>query len=111
MTNNGLKVMDSDMHIMEPPDLWERYIDREFRDRAPRGVTSDNVRDLRMVYPDGSEWARKTTRENNSSRGQNFERNQEIYRCYAERAGLRKFNLKLWISKVSMLPSFIQPEA
>jgi len=85
MTRSGLKVLDSDMHIMEPPDLWERYIDREFKHRAPRGVTSDNVRDLRMVYPDGREWARKTTRENDSSRGQNFERNQNIYRRYAER--------------------------
>jgi hypothetical protein len=44
------------MHIMEPPDLWERYIDRKYKDRAPHGVTSSNVRDLRMVYPDGREW-------------------------------------------------------
>ena len=27
MAKNGFKVFDSDMHIMEPPDLWERYID------------------------------------------------------------------------------------
>ena len=31
MAKNGFKVFDSDMHIMEPPDLWERYIDPEFR--------------------------------------------------------------------------------
>lgn len=37
-----------------------------------------------MVYPDGREWARKTTRENNSARGRNFEHNQEIYRSHAE---------------------------
>jgi hypothetical protein len=29
---NGFKVMDSDMHIIEPPDLWQRYIDRQFKD-------------------------------------------------------------------------------
>ena len=23
MAKNGMKVMDSDMHIIEPPDLWE----------------------------------------------------------------------------------------
>ena len=26
MTFNGWKAADSDMHIMEPADLWERYI-------------------------------------------------------------------------------------
>ena len=37
MARNGMKIMDSDMHIIEPPDLWERYIDPKFRDRAPKG--------------------------------------------------------------------------
>ena len=27
-------VIDADGHILEPPDLWERYIDPAFRDRA-----------------------------------------------------------------------------
>ncbi len=80
MAKNGFKILDSDMHIMEPPDLWERYIDRKFQARAPRGVISSNVRDLRMVYPDGRDWARTTTRQNDSARGHNFERNQSVYR-------------------------------
>lgn len=25
MAKNGFKVLDSDMHIIEPPDLWQRY--------------------------------------------------------------------------------------
>ena len=33
---DGFKVFDSDMHVLEPVDLWERYIDPPFRDRAPR---------------------------------------------------------------------------
>ena len=37
MAKNGKRIMDSDMHIIEPPDLWERYIAPEFRSRAPRG--------------------------------------------------------------------------
>ena len=37
MAKNGMKVMDSDMHIIEPPDLWERYIDQKYRDRALKG--------------------------------------------------------------------------
>ena len=35
---NGFKVMDSDMHIIEPPDLWQRYIDAEFKDQVPQGA-------------------------------------------------------------------------
>ena len=35
----GFKVMDSDMHIIEPPDLWQRYMEPEFTDQAPRGTT------------------------------------------------------------------------
>src|SRR5260370_17531374 len=30
------KVMDGDGHVLEPLDLWEKYIDPAFRDRAPR---------------------------------------------------------------------------
>ena len=38
MTNSGFKVLDSDMHIIEPADLWQRYIDPAFKDRAPKGM-------------------------------------------------------------------------
>jgi predicted TIM-barrel fold metal-dependent hydrolase len=41
-------VADSDMHVMEPPDLWERYIDPEFRHVAPKGL-SDMKRDMRVM--------------------------------------------------------------
>jgi hypothetical protein len=35
---NGFKVIDSDMHIMEPLDLWDKYMDARFKDRGPRPV-------------------------------------------------------------------------
>ncbi len=78
MANNGFKVFDSDMHVMEPPDLWERYIAAEFRSSAPRGVTSENVRDLRITFPD-TQLNTSTTRRS-SRRGHNYERNQALYR-------------------------------
>ena len=56
MAKNGFRILDSDMHIMEPPDLWETYLEPEFKSLAPRGVTSENVRDLRMRHPDGRLW-------------------------------------------------------
>jgi hypothetical protein len=27
---DGYRVFDSDMHVLEPADLWERYIDPAF---------------------------------------------------------------------------------
>lgn len=39
MAKKGFRVMDSDMHVMEPEDLWQQYIDPEFKERAPRGMT------------------------------------------------------------------------
>mgnify|MGYP001620051963 CR=1 FL=1 len=40
MAKNGFRVMDSDLHVMEPPDLWQRYIDPAYADRAPVGGAS-----------------------------------------------------------------------
>ena len=31
---DGLRFVDSDMHVMEPPDLFERYLDPKFKDRV-----------------------------------------------------------------------------
>ena len=36
MAKNGFKMIDAEMHVMEPVDLWQRYIDPEFAARAPR---------------------------------------------------------------------------
>src|SRR4051794_30143961 len=35
MARNGYLIMDSDLHMMEPGDLWERYLDEPFRAQAP----------------------------------------------------------------------------
>ncbi len=83
MAKNGFRVLDSDMHIMEPPDLWERYIAPEFRSIAPRGRTSDNVRDLGLIFPDGEPHGRTIT--GDPHRGHNYERNQKLYRDHARR--------------------------
>ena len=33
---NGQRIIDSDIHVLEPIDLWDEYLDPAFRDRAPR---------------------------------------------------------------------------
>jgi uncharacterized protein len=53
MSANGWRVADSDMHVMEPPDLWERYIAAEWRHAAPVGL-SELHRDMRVRVKDHS---------------------------------------------------------
>jgi hypothetical protein len=34
--------VDADAHILEPPTLWEEYIDPQYRDRALRIAVDEN---------------------------------------------------------------------
>ena len=88
MANNGFKVLDSDMHILEPPDLWQRYIDKKFKHLAPIGTT-DHVRDLRLVGPDGSAWGRPVDPPAGTlpPAGHIFHKNQKLFRPHNERTG------------------------
>lgn len=47
MTPEGWKVADSDMHVLEPADLWQRWIDPRWRHVAPVGLT-EMPRDMRV---------------------------------------------------------------
>src|SRR4029077_19307054 len=38
---DGLRFVDSDMHIMEPPDLFDRYLDSKFKHRVSVQVGAD----------------------------------------------------------------------
>jgi len=38
-------VVDADGHILEPPDLWERYLEAKYRDRALRIAVDDEGRE------------------------------------------------------------------
>src|SRR5207344_494723 len=42
-------VVDADGHILEPLDLWAKYIDPKFRDRAPRIVMGDNGKERLVI--------------------------------------------------------------
>jgi predicted TIM-barrel fold metal-dependent hydrolase len=35
MAKNGFRVFDSDLHVFEPPDLYQRYLDPKYRQQAP----------------------------------------------------------------------------
>ena len=36
MAKQGFKVIDSDIHVVEPKDLWLRYLEPEFVKDGPR---------------------------------------------------------------------------
>ncbi len=42
-------VIDADGHILEPLDLWDRYIEPKFRDRAPRIVMGENGKERLVI--------------------------------------------------------------
>src|SRR5207248_4612308 len=45
-------MISSDSHIVEPPDLWERWLTPEFRPRAPKLVKDEEGGDA-WLYNDG----------------------------------------------------------
>src|SRR5437016_14633837 len=95
MARNNFKILDSGMHLMEPIDLWERYRDAKFKREAPLGLTSENVRDLRMAHPDGRLWGLPQTHgRRNSNQGHNFQKNQGIYGSHAERGWTAEVQLE-----------------
>ena len=50
MAKHRFKILDSDMHIMEPPDLWERYIDGK---DSGHMLTGENCELLARFLPSG----------------------------------------------------------
>jgi uncharacterized protein len=82
----GFKVMDSDMHVIEPPDLWQRYIEPELKDQAPRGTTK-SVADIGLLAPDGTPWGRNPKNVKNLgqwAKGRRYEYNQKRFKPYED---------------------------
>ena len=50
---DGLRFVDCDMHVMEPPDLFDRYLDPEFRDRVTVPLGADGRPKRGMITIDG----------------------------------------------------------
>ena len=38
MARSGYKILDSDMHVYEPHDLYLKYMDPKWGDRIPQGA-------------------------------------------------------------------------
>ena len=94
MSKNGFRILDSDMHIQEPPDLWQRFIEPAFRDAAPVGI-HQQVRDLRMAHPDGRPWGMPSFGPQNAAMpaGHIYRHTQELFRPYEERGWTARVQL------------------
>jgi uncharacterized protein len=52
-------VIDADGHILEPPDLWERYMEPKFREGCPKLITLENGGEVfRVEYDDAIDLSR-----------------------------------------------------
>jgi predicted TIM-barrel fold metal-dependent hydrolase len=51
MTATPAPVVDADGHILEPPDLWEQYLEPEYRDRAIRVEYDENGLEI-LIFDD-----------------------------------------------------------
>src|SRR5262245_17623706 len=54
MSNHGYRAIDADLHLIEPPDLWEKYIEPAFKEMAPKGslIPEMGGRDM-LLYHNG----------------------------------------------------------
>jgi len=50
MAKQGFKVMDSDIHVTEPSDLWEKYMEAAHRARAPQFAVTPSQPGLRWRF-------------------------------------------------------------
>jgi len=39
------KIIDCDQHVIEPPDLWEKWLPKQYHDKAPKRVKDEDGRD------------------------------------------------------------------
>ena len=59
MAKNGFRVLDSDLHTMEPDGLWERYLDAPFKKFAPQFRARHGDRAEPAHHPDRRPRARR----------------------------------------------------
>ncbi|UCE86566.1 MAG: amidohydrolase family protein [Deltaproteobacteria bacterium] len=46
------RLIDADCHVVEPPHIWEQWLPKKFRDRAPKLVKDDEGGDAWQLQPD-----------------------------------------------------------
>ncbi len=52
-TGRSYQLISSDSHVVEPPDLWDKWLDAKYRDRAPKLVDDGQGGDAWVYGPGG----------------------------------------------------------
>ena len=79
MAKQGFKVLDSDIHVMEPADLWERYLDPPYKGRV-RGFY-EFVEDMRLEIDGKALPTVLATEERRATK--EMARTEKVYQRYA----------------------------
>jgi hypothetical protein len=74
MARDGQKILDSDMHVFEPHDLYLKYMNPKWGDRIPRGEPRQRRKKTRPVF--GRFYVRQTSQQNGHARLQRDRRHQ-----------------------------------
>src|SRR5208282_1412079 len=53
-TMREYNLVSADSHIIEPPDLWERWLPKKYQDKAPKLVKDDEGGDAWQYRPGGA---------------------------------------------------------
>src|SRR5262244_2420779 len=53
MARDGFQILDSDMHVFEPHDLYLRYMNPKWGDRIPRGQPRNTHGQIKFTFADG----------------------------------------------------------
>ena len=53
MAREGLKILDRDMHVFEPHELYLKYMDQKWGERMPRGEPRTRHGQIKFTYADG----------------------------------------------------------
>jgi predicted TIM-barrel fold metal-dependent hydrolase len=89
MAKNGFKILDSDMHVFEPHDLYLKYMNPKWGDRIPRGAPRKKHGQIKFTYangqplrPSGTQTLAATAP--NPIRGENSPGESEVAHRYAK---------------------------
>jgi len=83
MAQNGFRIIDSDMHVFEPHDLYLRYMNPKWGDRIPRAQPRKKHGPVKFTLGNGGAARSSSTQDTGNSLGIHAvaDRYQEALRC------------------------------
>ena len=102
-------VIDADGHILEPLDLWDKYIDPKFRDRAPRIDKGENGKERLVIEEHRSATASAASAGSaRSGRGRASSTTRWSIRTASRAGSIRTSASPTWMPMASTPPSSIR---